>query len=281
MKVISFTHNGRAGYGALIGDKIADFSKVGGADAPDLKTAITKNLLATLAKDAKPDLALADVTLDLPVTNPDKIICVQLNYDMSGKGRTEKESEYPVIFTRYTDSHVAHGADIIKPASSDFLDFEGELAVIIGKTGRHIPKDKALSYVAGYTCYNDGSVRDWQRHTHQFTPGKNFPKSGSYGPWMLTPDELPDPRQCRIVTRVNDKEMQNDSVGNMYFPTEELIAYISTFTTLNPGDIIATGTPGGVGFRRDPQVYLKVGDVLEIDISPIGVLRNPIAAEKR
>ena len=238
-------------------------------------------MLKSLAEKAKPEIAFSDVKLDLVVPNPDKIICVQLNYDMSGKGNTTRESEYPVIFTRYADSHVAHNEPIVNPASSNFLDYEGELAVVIGKAGRHIPQDRALSHVAGYTCYNDGSVRDWQRHTHQFTPGKNFPKSGSYGPWMLTADELRDPRQCRIVTRLNGQEMQNASVGTMYFPTEELIAYISTFTALNPGDIIATGTPAGVGFRRDPQVYMKPGDVLEIDISPIGVLRNPIIAEKR
>src|SRR5262249_7223674 len=150
---------------------------------------------------------------------------------------------YPVIFTRYADSHVAHGEAIVKPASSDFLDYEGELAVIIGKPGRHIKQSEALSYIAGYTCYNDGSVRDWQRHTHHFTPGKNCPKSGSYGPWMMTADEIPDPRKCQIITRLNGREMQNASVGSMYFPTEELVAYISTFTNLNPGDIIATGTP--------------------------------------
>ena len=280
MKLVSFRQGARASYGAVAGDKIADFGKIAGASAPDLKSAIAQNLLTKLHAAAKPEIPLADVTLDLVIPNPEKIICVQLNYDMSGKGGTTRESEYPVIFTRFTDSHVAHGQPIILPRDSGFLDFEGELAAIIGKPGRHIPQAEALSHVAGYTCYNDGSIRDWQRHTHQFTPGKNFPNTGSYGPWMVTADEIPDPKKCTIVTRLNGQEMQNASVGGMYFPTEELVAYISGFTSLAPGDIIATGTPAGVGFRRDPQVYMKAGDVLEIEISHIGILKNAIIAEK-
>ncbi len=280
MKLVSFRHSGRDSYGVVIGDKIADLGKIAGATAPDLRTAIAKTLLSELAAAAKPELAVADVHLQLPITNPDKIICVQLNYDMSGQGKRVKESQYPVIFTRFTDSHVAHGEKIVNPASSENLDYEGELAVIIGKGGRHIKREDALSHAAGYTCYNDGSVRDWQRHTHQFTPGKNFVASGSYGPWMVTADEIPDPSKLTLITRLNGEEVQHDSTGQMYFPTDELIAYISTFTNLSPGDIIATGTPAGVGFRRNPPIYLKPGDVLEVDISGIGVLKNEIVREK-
>ena len=167
----------------------------------------------------------------------------------------------------------------ISKVSSHF-DYEGELAVIIGKPGRYIAKADALKHIAGYACYNDGSIRDWQMHTHQFIPGKNFPQSGSYGPWMVTADEIADPSKLTLITRLNGQELQRTGTDLMIFPIPELIEYISGFTTLNPGDVIATGTPGGVGFKRKPPLYMKAGDVVEVDISSVGVLRNPIVDEK-
>jgi 2-keto-4-pentenoate hydratase/2-oxohepta-3-ene-1,7-dioic acid hydratase in catechol pathway len=168
---------------------------------------------------------------------------------------------------------------MVRPSVSGKFDYEGELAAIIGKAGRNISEADALGHIAGYACFNDGSVRDWQRHTHQFLPGKNFPASGSFGPWMVTADEIPDPSQMLLITRLNGQEMQNSTTDLLIFNVPFLISYISTFTELNPGDVIVTGTPGGVGARRDPPVWMKPGDLIEVDIDKIGVLANPIAAE--
>jgi 2-keto-4-pentenoate hydratase/2-oxohepta-3-ene-1,7-dioic acid hydratase in catechol pathway len=166
-----------------------------------------------------------------------------------------------------------------RPAESTSFDYEGELAVIIGSGGWKIPKDKALEHVAGYSCYNDGSVRDWQRHTSQFTPGKNFRHTGPFGPWLVTTDEIPDPSTLTLTTRLNGEVMQHATTDLLIFTIPVLINYISRFTRLEPGDVIVSGTPGGVGFKRDPQVFMKPGDVVEVEISKIGILKNPIEAE--
>jgi 2-keto-4-pentenoate hydratase/2-oxohepta-3-ene-1,7-dioic acid hydratase in catechol pathway len=168
---------------------------------------------------------------------------------------------------------------MIKPKESDKFDWEGELAVIIGKTGRRIPREKAMSYVAGYSCYNDGSVRDWQNHTMQWTAGKNFPRTGSFGPWMVTTDEIPDPAKLTLTTRLNGNVMQHTTTDLLIWPIDVLFKYITTFTELRPGDVISTGTPGGVGFKRNPPVFMKAGDTVEVEISSIGILENPIVAE--
>jgi 2-keto-4-pentenoate hydratase/2-oxohepta-3-ene-1,7-dioic acid hydratase in catechol pathway len=169
---------------------------------------------------------------------------------------------------------------MIKPKLSDRFDYEGELAVIIGKPGRHIAEKDAFSHIIGYSCYNDGSVRDFQRHTHQWAPGKNFEGTGGFGPWMVTADEWREPYKQTLKTRLNGQEVQNTSIELQVFNIETVIAYLSKITTLQPGDVISTGTPGGVGDRRTPPLYMKPGDTVEVDISGIGVLRNPIAAEK-
>ena len=185
-----------------------------------------------------------------------------------------------MIFTRFADSQVAHLQPIIRPKASHKLDFEGELAVVIGKTARHVKAADALEYVAGYACYNDGSVRDWQKHTIQFVPGKNFPCTGGFGPWLVTCDEIGDPQDLELTTRLNGQVMQHTRTSDMIFDVRHLIEYCSTFTELAPGDVIVSGTTGGVGAFREPPVWMKPGDTVEVEISGIGILRNSIADEQ-
>jgi 2-keto-4-pentenoate hydratase/2-oxohepta-3-ene-1,7-dioic acid hydratase in catechol pathway len=185
----------------------------------------------------------------------------------------------PVLFARYAGSQIGHGAPLIKPLESDEFDYEGELAVIIGKAGRRIPETEALHHVAGYACYNDGSVRDWQRHTQQFMPGKTFSGTGGFGPWMVTADEIPDPTELHLQTRLNGEVVQDTDVSLLIASIPRLISYCSTILPLLPGDVIVSGTPGGVGARRNPPLWLRDGDTCEVEISRIGVLSNPVRAE--
>jgi 2-keto-4-pentenoate hydratase/2-oxohepta-3-ene-1,7-dioic acid hydratase in catechol pathway len=184
-----------------------------------------------------------------------------------------------VLFVRFGDSIVGHERPILKPRESEQLDYEGELAVVIGRRARRVGRDRALDYVAGYSCFNDGSVRDYQRHSQQFTPGKNFHASGSFGPWLVTTDEIADPRKLTLTTRLNGAVMQHESVGELCFDVPQLIEYCSTWAQLEPGDVIVTGTPGGVGAGRKPPVWMKPGDTVEVEITGIGTLRNPVAAD--
>lgn len=282
MRLVTFDLAGKVSYGALIGDGIVDLGGKLGQKYPDVKALIAGDALAEAAaalKGATPDFRLADVKLLPPLPNPDKILCVGVNYDDHRKETGRDKSEKPVIFTRFADTQVGHGEPLVRPRSSERFDYEGELAVVIGRPGRHIPESTALAHIAGYACYNDGSVRDWQRHTHQFTPGKNFPASGGFGPWLATADEVPDPFALTLITRLNGQEVQKAGTDLMIFDLKQLIAYISGFTKLNPGDVIITGTPGGVGDKRNPPLYMKPGDVAEVEISGVGLLRNPVIAE--
>ena len=184
-----------------------------------------------------------------------------------------------MIFLRVADSQLAHGEDIVRPKASERLDYEGEIAIVIGKAGRHISEADSWSHIAGYSCYNDGSVRDWQLHTSQWAPGKNFWKTGAFGPWMVTADEIAPDRKMTLVTRLNGQEMQRATTDMMVHSIPRQIAYISAFIPLEPGDVIVTGTPGGVGNKRTPPVFMKPGDVCEIEVDAIGVLRNGIRDE--
>ncbi|MDX1563069.1 MAG: fumarylacetoacetate hydrolase family protein, partial [Gammaproteobacteria bacterium] len=187
--------------------------------------------------------------------------------------------EHPVVFVRFASSLVGQGPTMIKPAVSEKFDYEGELAVVIGKPARHVSRDAALQYVAGYSCFNDGSVRDFQRHSSQFTAGKNFDASGAFGPWIVTADELPDPAALKLETRLNGNVVQSESTGELHFDIPALIEYISTWTELMPGDVIVTGTPGGVGAGRNPPLWMQDGDTVEVEISGIGCLSNSIRQE--
>lgn len=283
MKITSYSHDGTESYGVVVDGGIVDAKALLRGTHATLRDAVAAGALKeieTAAKGKPADHPLDSVTLLPVITNPDKILAIGLNYRSHvEEGGNRPVPEKPMIFTRYPNSHVGHGQPMIKPKASDMFDFEGEMAVVISKTCRHVPEAEALSVVAGYSCYNDGSVRDFQRHTSQFIPGKNFYHSGAFGPWMVTADEIPDPATMTLVTRLNGEEMQRATTDDLLFNVPQLIAYITTFTELYPGDVIATGTTGGVGFWRDPKVFMKAGDVIEVDIDRIGVLRNPIENE--
>lgn len=222
---------------------------------------------------------LETLTFAPPISNSDKILCVGLNYHEHVEETGREPVGYPTLFTRFADTQIGHLQPIIAPAVSERVDYEGELAVIIGKPGRNVAESDAFSHIAGYACYNDVSIRDWQRHGQQWTPGKNFPGTGPFGPWIVTADEISDPENLRIETRVNGETLQSASTSQLIFNIPHLIAYISKFTPLRTGDVICTGTPGGVGFVRNPPVFLLPGDTVEVEIEQIGVLRNGVVAE--
>jgi len=280
LRVASFIlPEGTASYGVVEGDTIRDAGTDLRARYPDLKAVIAANAIGELRSADGESLAAESVSFIPTIQNPDKIICIGLNYLGHIKETGRDRPEYPSIFTRYPSTVVGHDQPMIRPKASDKFDYEGEFAVVIGKRGRAIAKDKAFDHVAGYTGFNDGSIRDYQRHTTQFWGGKNFDRSGSMGPWIVTPDELGDVDSQTLVTRLNGEVMQETSVGDLAFKVPDLLAYVSTITELLPGDIIATGTPSGVGLFRDPKVFMKAGDRIEVEISGIGTLRNTIADE--
>lgn len=279
MKFVSFIRCGRPGFGAVIDDGIIDLSDW--KCASSLHSAIAAGVLPVAAdlRGRSPEFAFSDLTLLPPIPNPGKILCVGLNYESHRLETKRPDAKFPTIFTRFADSQIAHGQPLIKPRVSDLLDYEGELAVVIGRGGRYIPESRAMEHVAGYACYNDATIRDWQRHTHQFTPGKTFPGTGAFGPAMVSADDVEDYRQLGIRTRLNGEVVQQSTLADLIFSIPKLIAYCSSFTPLGAGDVILTGTPGGVGDRREPPLYLKPGDVVEVEIDGIGLLVNPVVSE--
>lgn len=281
MKLASYTLDGQPTWGVIQGDEVVHVGKVMKATCPDLKSMIAANAIDLVenALGAAERSPVTGITWLPVIPDPDKILCVGLNYEKHRQETGRSEVQHPTIFARFANSQTAHLANIVRPRVSTHLDFEGELAVVIGKAGRYIERAHALEYIAGYCCYNDGSVRDWQAHTHQFTPGKNFPGTGASGPWMVTPDELGDLSGLRICTRLNAEIVQDAHLGDMIFDIPTIIEYCSTFTRLEPGDVIVTGTPGGVGVKRTPQLWMKPGDVVEVEIERLGILRNGIADE--
>ena len=283
MKFASFIVQGRSSYGVVEGDQVIDLDAVKSTFGTDLKQAIATRRLSELTQAILaplPRVPLADVTFLPVIPNPGKVLCIGINYATHVRETGREMPTYPMIFTRFADSQTAHLQPIIRPKASHKLDFEGELAVVIGKAARHVKAADALDYVAGYACYNDGSVRDWQKHTIQFVPGKNFPNTGGFGPWLVTSDEIGDPQDLELTTRLNGEVMQHTRTSDMIFDVRHLIEYCSTFTELAPGDVIVSGTTGGVGAFREPPVWMKPGDSVEIEISGLGILRNSIADEQ-
>lgn len=278
MKILSFEHAGQATYGVLQGDDCLLPTPAFLSHFPDLRSVLAGSALNGLRDDVARGTAVARSRVrELPVIpNPGKLICVGLNYKTHVAETKRADSEYPSLFLRFNDTLAAHEDIVPRPSFSERFDWEGELAFVIGKGGRHIPKAQAYEHIAGYACFNDVSVRDWQRHTHQFTPGKNFPGTAPFGPFLVTRDEVPDVTQLVLETRVNGTVMQKASLSELIFDIPTLVEYISRFTPLSPGDVVATGTPGGVGDRRDPPLYMKDGDVVEVEITSLGVLRNRI-----
>ncbi|MEE2996778.1 MAG: fumarylacetoacetate hydrolase family protein [Pseudomonadota bacterium] len=281
MKITSYSVNGAESFGVITDAGVIDAKPLAGGPQT-LRGAIAAGALGTIAEAAvnkSPDHSLDDIEFLPVIPNPDKIIAVGLNYRSHVLEGGRDIPEWPMIFTRFANSQVGHNQAMIKPNASDMFDFEGEMAVIIGKTCRHVSEADALSVVAGYSCYNDGSIRDYQRHTSQFVPGKSFYKSGSFGPWMVTADEIPDPGALTLMTRLNGEEMQRATTDDLLFNIPQLIHYLTTVTELVPGDVIVSGTTGGVGFYRDPQVFMSEGDTIEIELDKIGVLSNPVVNE--
>ncbi len=279
MKIVSFRHGAAQSFGIAGDDGIIDL----GRHTP---FSTLKAMLAADGLDAaravagqEPDFKSDAVTLLPVLPDPGKILCVGLNYHDHVQETGRPLTQHPTLFTRFANTLVAHEAPLVKPTVSDKFDYEGELAIIVGKPGRHIAAADAFDHVAGYAPFNDGSVRDWQGHTSQFIPGKNFEGTGGFGPALVTPDEVGPLDDLTLVTRFNGTVVQEARLGLMITPIPELIAYISTFTTLEAGDVIVTGTPGGVGMKRKPPLYMKPGDVVEVEIERIGLLRNSVVAE--
>lgn len=227
------------------------------------------------------DIASKKVVFLPPVSACNKIFCVGLNYGRHVVESGRELPEYPSLFLRHADSFVGHAENVWKPAVSDQFDYEGELVVVIGKSGRHIKEENAWDHVAGYTCMAENSVRDYQKHATQVTAGKNFDRSGALGPWIKTADGIKRTQPFHLLTRLNGVVVQNDSTADFIFSIPFLVAYVSRFTELKAGDLIATGTPEGVGMKRQPPLYMAVGDVLEIEIEQVGVLRVAVEAEAK
>ena len=287
MRLVSFTRDGERRVGGRANGGIVDLNAVADDVPPDM-LALLAGGDATLAAarqaladgESRPDAqAPADARLLPAVPHPPKIICIARNYAEHAAEANLELLEYPNIFIRYPRSLIADGDPIQVPMVSHEVDWEAELAVIIGKEGKHIPRERALEHVAGYAIFNDVSVRDWQLRVKQFGAGKNFDASGPLGPDLVTADEVPDPQALGIELRVNDEVMQSSSTAHMVFSVAELIEHISSYSTLEPGDVIATGTPSGVGHFRKPPVYLRAGDTVRIEIERLGVQENPVIDE--
>lgn len=276
MRFVSFMKGSHTGYGIVEGRTVLRLDTVPGAPA-SLKTWLAQRF-PRLAPSAPPtdSVSLDEVILLPPIPDPGKIFCVATNFYEDGK----PVPDFPLLFTRHAEAQSGHDNPILKPSVSDRLDFEGELAVVIGKRAHRISREVAMEYVAGYSCFNEGSVRDWQKHSSQFTPGKNFYRSGGFGPWMVCTRELPDPSTLFLETRVNGVVKQAIAMERMIFDIAWLISYISTFAPLDPGDVIVSGTPSGFGSTRNPPEFLLPGDVVEVEIGGIGTLRNIVANEE-
>jgi 5-carboxymethyl-2-hydroxymuconate isomerase len=287
MRLATYNVRGRTSFGVVDGDGVIDLRLRLGARFNSLLDVLRAGALAELAplaKGMRPDFPLAEVELLPPVLNPEKILCIGINYNRASEYKGENpvaQSGYCSMFFRTPGSLVGHNQPILLPPESEQLDYEGEIAIIIGKEGRRVPKERALDYIAGFTLCNEGCLRDWMRHgKFNVTQGKNFDASGSLGPWMVTADEL-DPRtNMHLTTKVNGELRQDTTTSLMMLGFADLIAYITRFTTLKPGDVIPSGTPVGTGMGFDPPKWLKAGDVVEITVPQIGTLKNAVAAEK-
>ncbi|AOY95656.1 5-carboxymethyl-2-hydroxymuconate isomerase [Cupriavidus sp. USMAA2-4] len=281
MKLISFSRQGANSFGAVVNEGVVDLgARLGLAELGAALRQSGLDAIQELAARSPADFALAEIDAFRPVVaDPDKILCAGLNYDEHVQETRKQRTERPTIFLRVAASQTGHEQAIVLPPESERLDYEGEIAVVIGKGGRRIAEDKAYAHIAGFACYNDGSIRDWQLHTSQWGPGKNFQSTGAFGPALVTRDEIGENEVLTLETRLNGQVMQHATTDMLIFSIPTLIAYCSSFVTLAPGDVIVTGTPGGVGAKRNPPVFMKDGDVVEVEVSKLGVLRNPVRAE--
>ena len=281
MKLTSFSRNNVAGYGAVADGGIIDLT-LAIEGAPDLKSLLEADGLAKAADYAlgrSADYALEEIEFLPLIPNAPKVICVAVNYQAHAREAGRTIAEYPVLFHRHAQTQVGHRASLLVPKVSEQLDFEGEIAVVLGRGGAHIAPADAMNYVAGYSCYNEASVRDWQFHVHQYSMGKNFNATGGFGPWLVTRDEIPDPDALTVTTTLNGEQMQFGEFNDVAFGIPALISYVSQALPWCPGDVLVTGTPGGVGFKRKPPIFLKKGDVVEVEVNLVGTLVNPVANE--
>jgi 2-keto-4-pentenoate hydratase/2-oxohepta-3-ene-1,7-dioic acid hydratase in catechol pathway len=281
MKLASYVVDGKECFGAVAGDGVITLNQRLGGRYASLREAIAGNALADIRQvleGTKPDHAFADIRWLPAIPNPDKILCAGINYRSHAAETGRELPKQPSMFIRLSNTLVGHEGELIRPSVSQQFDFEGELAIVIGRGGRHIPVERVLDHVAGYTCFVDGSVRDYQKFS--VTSGKNFPGTGPLGPWIVTSDEIPDPTRLTLSTRLNGKEMQHSGTDLLIYSVPQIIAFCSDFTALVPGDVIATGTPEGVGHRRNPPLWMKPGDVLEVEISGVGTLRSRVVDER-
>jgi 2-keto-4-pentenoate hydratase/2-oxohepta-3-ene-1,7-dioic acid hydratase in catechol pathway len=281
MKLASYIADGLPAFGVVVGDGVVTMNERLGSRFATLRDAIAGGAIDEMrraAQDAKPDHKLAGLSFLPAIPNPEKIMCVGINYKSHAAEHGTEAPKQPNIFTRFVNTLVAHEGEMIRPKVSTNFDFEGELALIIGRPGRHIRQEDALSYVAGYTCFCDATVRDFTKYS--LVASKNFVGSGPLGPWIVTSDEIPDPTLLTLTTRLNGQVMQRSGTDMLIHSIPAIIAFCSMFTPLTPGDVIATGTPDGIGAKRTPPVWMKAGDVLEVEVDRIGTLRNRIADEK-
>ena len=285
MRLVAFEQVDGSHIGVITDRGVVDLSRIDPAAPRDLDAVIKAGqldqLVALMAKAGdETHHQIGDITIGLPVAKPGKILCLGLNYmDHVAEGPFDKQP-FPAIFMRSATSLVAANQPIIAPAVSETLDYGAELEVIIGKKCKNLTEDNALDAIAGYSCFNDGSVREFQRHTIQWTMGKNFDKTGPFGPIMVTPDELPKAAAgLKIECRLNGQTVQSSTTDMMIFPVIETLVYITKALTLEPGDLVVMGTPSGVGHARKPPLWMKDGDLVEIEIEGIGILANPIKAE--
>lgn len=277
MRIARYLHEGSVSFGFVTENGVVDRSAVPGLTADTVRELLAQGTDSLPDLEGLPVIPLSEVTLEVPV-ELGKVVCAGVNFPLHREegGLSPERPEWPVIFSRFPDSHVASGQPLLKPKVSDLFDYEGEIAVVMGKRAHNVKRENALDYVWGYAAYNDGSVRDWQMHTPQWVPGKNFFRSGSIGPWIVSKDEIGDINQRVLETRVNGEVRQHVLLGDALFSVEELIEYVSTFTPLEPGDIIAAGTPSGVGAAMEPKGFVGVGDTVEVEVDGIGVLTNTI-----
>ena len=285
MKLLSYLDGTREEWGVVVGDGVAALSaRTGCATLAEFLGSPAFARRAQFIEGLQAERLLAGLHFLPVIPRPEKIVCAVRNYmdhhqEVLAAGMQRELSEEPPIFLRVWRSQVGHGQPVVKPRVSDSLDWEGELAVVIGQPGRDIPAERAWEHVAGYSIYNDVSVREWQFHAKQIASGKNFEGTGPFGPWLVTADEIEPGRPLRLQTRLNGETVQDSHTGHMIFSVPRLIAYASTIFTLMPGDVIATGTPAGVGWSRKPQRFMKAGDTVEVEIEGIGTLRNPVVAQ--
>ena len=280
MKLASYIAGGRSAFGVVVNDSVAMNGRLksGAATLREALAAGALEEICEVAKNSTPDHKLSDIRFLPVIPNPQKILCAGINYRSHAAEVGRELPKQPSMFIRFTDTLVGHDGEMIRPRLSDNFDFEGEFTAIVGRGGRDIPVDRALDHVAGYTCFVDGSVRDYQKFS--VTSGKNFPGTGPLGPWIVTADEIPDPTRLTLTTRLNGQQVQHASIDQMIYSVPQIVAFCSQFTRLHPGDVIATGTPEGVGHGRKPPLWMKAGDVLEVEISGIGTLRTRIVDER-